>query len=76
MTLARLQYIRRVKHEHGSSRRVWRTSIHETSESTRMSSSFIGMLIADGSDGYQIFDGAVALLSARPFRDSGLDYSP
>jgi hypothetical protein len=41
-----------------------------------MSSSFIGMLIADGSDGYQIFDGAVALLSARPFRDSGLDYSP
>jgi hypothetical protein len=41
-----------------------------------MSSSFIGMLIADGSDGYQIFDEAVALLSAPPFCDSGLDYSP
>jgi hypothetical protein len=40
------------------------------------SSSFIGMPTADGSDGYQIFDEAVALLSARPFRDSGLDYSP
>jgi hypothetical protein len=39
------------------------------------SSSFIGMLIADGSDGYQIFDGAVALLSARSYHDSGLDYS-